>query len=87
MLIFFNWIGLGMVVLAFLVGIVFDSAVGGRSSLLAAAIVMVAMDIIYRSRRKTPLESVPYFHPKRGGNVMFIPVWIIGALVFVIALA
>lgn len=46
MLIFFNWIGLGIVVLGFFVGIAYDSAVGGRSGLLAAAIEMVAMDLI-----------------------------------------
>lgn len=60
------------------------SLIGANSGYLVAGIGMVAADLIYRNRRKNPFESTPFFHPKRGRDIMFIPVCILGALVFVI---
>ena len=87
MILFYNWVGVGMVALGAAAGFLLDAAIGGRSGLLAAAITMASADLIYRSRLKDPQESTPFFHPKRGGNIMFLPVWVVAAIVFVIAFA
>jgi len=86
-MIFYNWVGVGMIVLGVAAGFLFDSLMGGRSGLLAATITMASADLIYRSRVKNPLESTPFFHPKRGGNLIFVPVWIVGAVVSIFALS
>ena len=86
-MIIFNWIGAAMVVLGVIVGAGAGSLLGEKTALIAAGIAMAAADLIYRSTRKDSYESTPFFHPKRGGNVFFIPVWIIGALVLVLGFA
>jgi hypothetical protein len=83
-MIFFNWAGLGMAILGFAIGALSGSIFGEKSLFLVSGLIMVVADLIYRNRRKGPLESTPLFHPKKGGNIMFIPVWIIGAFLFIV---
>jgi len=86
-MIIFNWIGAAMVVLGAIVGAAVAPMLGEKPSYFAAGIAMAAADLIYRSTRKDPFESTPFFHPKRGGNLFFIPVWIIGALLLIMGFA
>lgn len=87
MLVFFNWAGLAMFLAGIILGIAADAAIGGKGGIITAGLAMVAIDLIYRNRNKDPLENTPFFSPKRGGNIMFIPVWIIGAIIFVVGLS
>jgi hypothetical protein len=84
--IFFNMIGFGLVALGVLAGAFLGSAIGGNSTMLIAGLTMAAGDLIYRSQRRAAWENTSFFHPRRGGNIMFIPVWIVGAIVFVVGL-
>jgi hypothetical protein len=79
--VFFNLIGIGIVVVAIIISFLLGSVIGDSSQLLIIGGTMLIIDLVYRSRRKDSWESTPLFHPKRGGNLMFIPVWIIGAVV------
>ena len=82
-MIFFNWVGIGIIIVAAILGTI----IGGKSGILVAGITMAIADLIYRNSRKNSDESIPLFHPKRGGNLMFVPVWIVGAVVFFIGIA
>lgn len=87
MLIFFNWIGIGMVILGVFLGYIANTFIGGNIGILVAGLAMAITDFIYRNKRKAPYENTPFFHPKRGGNIMFVPVWIVGIIVVVIGLS
>ena len=85
--VFFNLVGIGMVVAAMIISALLGSVIGDSSQLLIIGGTMLIIDLVYRSRRKDSWESTPLFHPKRGGNLMFIPVWIIGAIVSILGFA
>ena len=85
--VFFNLIGIGMGVAAIIVSALLSPVIGDSNQLLIIGGTMLIIDLVYRSRRKGSWESTPLFHPKRGGNLMFIPVWIIGAVVVVLGFA
>jgi hypothetical protein len=86
MLIFINFIGAVMMVLGILGAFFLGPKIGGNKDLLIAGPIMAACDLLYRSLVKSRLEDTSFFNPKRGGNIFWIPVWIIGLIVFVIGL-
>jgi len=83
----FNWIGAGMTILGVVVGIIAGSMLGGKSDILVGGIAMIAIDLVYRSISNSPFEFANLLYPKRGGNLFFIPVWIIGAFLLFVELA
>ena len=85
--IFFNLVGIGMVVVAIIISYLLGSVIGDRSQLFIIGGTMLIIDLVYRSRRKDSWGSTPLFHPKRGGNLMFIPVWIVGAVALILGFA
>ncbi len=70
-------VGLG-ILLAFLI-----HPTGGKTTILIAGSIMAVSDIILRSVNKDADGNRSFFSPRRGGNIFFIPVWIIGFVVFV----
>jgi hypothetical protein len=42
-------------------------------------IVAAALDVVRRSRAEDDPEAWRFFSPRRGGHVMFVPVWVAGA--------
>jgi hypothetical protein len=80
MLIFFNWPGLGLAVSGFLLGVL-TTLVGASTSLclVVAGLVNFVADIFLRSRKGTS-GCGRYFYPRAGGNIMFIPSWILGVV-------
>lgn len=84
--VFFNLVGVGIVLLAFAAAALVESQVRG-SAWMVAGLVMAAGDLIYRNiKSKEGTSRSPFLHPKSGGNIMFIPVWIMGVLAFALGL-
>jgi hypothetical protein len=80
-IIIFNWIGAGILVLAMLIGGVLASGFAmffGKAALQLAmacsGVVVIILDLLYRFKA----GEGNLLHPRRGGHVFFIPVWIIG---------
>jgi hypothetical protein len=84
---FFNFIGIGLVVLGILAAIFLGPALGHNSELKIAGLTMAAGDLVYRTLKKSAWEITPFFKPNRGGYIMYIPIWIVGALIFIIGLS
>jgi hypothetical protein len=85
MIIVFNFIGIGIFMASAMLAGLFTallaktgcSVVAVRAiGMAGAGVFMIAMDILYRM--KTGEGSL--LHPRRGGHIMFIPLWIIGGL-------
>jgi hypothetical protein len=76
MIIVFNLIGAGILLLGIIIGssvaYLFGDKSGATLSVVEGLIAMV-LDVLYRRKRGGSL-----FHPRWGGHVFFIPVWIIG---------
>jgi len=78
--VFFNLIGLAMGFTAIVLAGVLDAFLGTRVAFISVGLALVAADLIYRSRRGNLRQPSVLFHPERGGQVMFIPIWAFGAL-------
>jgi hypothetical protein len=77
MIIIFNFIGAGILIAGIGVGYLVTMTFGQKAAVPAVileGLVLVALDLIYRMKR----EDGSLFHPRRGGHISFIPVWIIG---------
>ena len=86
MLIFMNLIGAIFAAIGLLAFVFLLNSNGAKGGLMIAGAIMAVGDLLYRNIVKPEGEDVPFLHPKRGGNIMFIPVWIVGVIVFVIGL-
>ena len=76
-MIFFNFLGLGFVVLGFAAGAVSNVVLHGNPmQLVLGALVAGGLDFYVRSSQ----GEQHWFHFRAGGHVMFIPVWIWGVL-------
>jgi hypothetical protein len=78
MIIVFNLIGAGILLLAIIIGSSVAYLFGdktGALSVVVVSLVAIVLDVLYRRKRGGSL-----FHPRRGGHVSFIPVWIIGLI-------
>lgn len=79
-MVIYNLLATGMVFLSILVAGVLAHLMGRFNSakspvfLVGIGIVLVILDLWYRTTR----GEGSYFHPRRGGQYFFIPVWIIG---------
>jgi hypothetical protein len=78
----FNFIGLGItgVGVLLMVGII---AIEKSQTMAAVAFVvwglwMIGMDLLYRKRIQKGFQNKVLFHPKAGGHLFFIPLWILG---------
>jgi hypothetical protein len=77
MLIIFNFIGAGILIAGIGAGALVTYVFGdktGAASILVEGLVVVALDLLYRSKA----EGRSLLHPRRGGHICFIPAWIIG---------
>src|SRR5579862_3321117 len=77
MIIIFNFIGAGILIAAVVLGSSVAYMFGDKSggpSILVEGLVAIALDVLYRTKR----EEGSLIHPRKGGHVCFIPVWIIG---------
>ncbi|HYF50951.1 MAG TPA: hypothetical protein VEJ63_16165 [Planctomycetota bacterium] len=77
-MVIFNLLGLGMALL----GVAAMAAIGGGLNSPALGFIALGLaaggaDMMYRRSRKEPATSVPHLiHPKSGGHVFFVPIWI-----------
>ncbi len=84
-MIVFNYLGLGMLVLAMLIGYGIQGMAGNvdeSGKLVAAYTVLVCaclIDLAYRWRHPDGNAS-RFLMPSQGGHVMFLPVWVCSAL-------
>lgn len=77
MIIIFNFIGAGILIAGIGVGYLVTFIFGQKAAVpavISEGLVLMALDVLYRM--KTGEGSL--FHPRRGGHISFIPVWIIG---------
>lgn len=88
MIIVFNTIGMGMLLAAGLLAGLFSALLvkTGCSvtaikaiGMAAAGVLMVAFDLHYRMK----VGEGSLLHPRRGGQIMFVPIWIIGGFFMV----
>lgn len=82
MLVFFNWIGFGMLSVSFALGFGLGALFGipeGGAMLLGGLLALLA-DALYRHLWFRNSGSRKYFMPKYGGHIIFIPVWILGLI-------
>lgn len=90
MVIIYNWPGLGIALISIAAGYGFDALLVPRlnltgvnrvdSVLLVAGLVSIAADVVYRWKNHY-LSEWWLVHPRMGGQIFFIPSWIIGILV------
>jgi hypothetical protein len=85
-MIFFNWIGLGMAILGALIGYGANYLIGGKSGFIVAGIALFIIDILYRISIKDEYGGTSTYQPKRGGNIIFLPIWLIGIGVIIYGL-
>jgi hypothetical protein len=79
MTLIFNLTGMGMLAAGFGVAFAVQSLSGGLSDdvvLLIAAPLLFVADLAYRHRSGAGRGW--WYHPRRGGHFVFIPVWILG---------
>jgi len=83
MIIVFNWIGMGIFLGAGLLAGLFSALLAKTgcsvtaikaTGMICAGVLMVALDLRYRMK----VGEGSLLHPRRGGQIMFIPLWIIG---------
>jgi len=86
MLIFLNLIGAIFAAIGLLAFVFLLHSIGVKGGLLMAGASMAVGDLLYRGMVKSPGEDISFLHPKRGGNIIFIPAWIVGIIVFGIGL-
>src|SRR5882724_4242720 len=79
-MIIYNLLATGMLFVSILVAGLIAHLMGRLDSfqspafLVATGILLIILDLYYRATR----GEGSYFHPRRGGQYFFIPVWIIG---------
>src|SRR5258708_13758541 len=83
-MIIFNIVGMVMLCVALVIGAVIAIALhrfnyNSPLFLVATGFFMILLDLWYRATR----GEGSFLHPRRGGQYFFIPVWIIGAGLFV----
>ncbi|MEN8251902.1 MAG: hypothetical protein ABFS32_23475 [Bacteroidota bacterium] len=76
----FNFSGIIIALLGLVMGSIFSGNGDNLGFSLVAGFTVVIVDLIYRNKNKLPFEGTPYFHPKMGGQIMFIPIWIWGII-------
>ena len=80
--------GVGFLILGYAVGFGFQalSGSGDGIALLLMGLVTVAADLIYRWMNAQP-GARTFISPRQGGHILFIPAWIIGALIVLMGVA
>lgn len=81
MVIIFNLIGAGILILAFAIGAGATFLLGAKTdapTMLVGGLVALVLDLIYRMG----VGEQSLLHPRRGGHVFFIPAWVIGLGLF-----
>ncbi|MFI5301456.1 MAG: hypothetical protein ACHREM_25495 [Polyangiales bacterium] len=53
---------------------------------IVGGLVAIAIDLPYRHRREEPAETSRYVSPDTGGQVMFAPIWILGAVALIVGI-
>ncbi|HEV7671402.1 MAG TPA: hypothetical protein VGS22_23025 [Thermoanaerobaculia bacterium] len=78
-MIIFNFIGIGMVAIGFGVAFGIGSLLGltaeGPLMMIAGPLLLV-LDLGYRAKKQPP----NWFHPRSGGHLFWLPVWIWGLI-------
>lgn len=83
----FNIIGIAMCVVAYLIATIFPTSEEGIDTrFLAWGNLIGLIDFGYRVIRNPEGDKFGFFHPKRGGQIFFIPVWIVGIFFGVVGL-
>jgi hypothetical protein len=89
-MIYFNLIGFAFITIAYVVGWLVAWLVGGSADFLfgfknsipaqvAQCLLLIGIDAVYRI--KTNEGSLwALFHPRKGGHISFIPIWIFGVI-------
>ena len=85
MIIIANLLGIGMMLgaVAIMAGVTTVTKNAGLGFLLSG-LFMVGLDFFVRSKERE--KRHPLIHPKAGGTVFFIPIWILGILPTLIGL-
>src|SRR5262245_35808508 len=89
--IIFNLVGLGIVVSGGILGAVltggpvdiehyrlFDLPIASVGFLLTFGLVTLVADVVWRLRRRPSRDPLGFLDPSAGGQVMLVPVWLIG---------
>ncbi len=89
MLIIFNWIGAGIIILSMVIGGVLASGFAmffGKAalplSMACSGVIVIILDLLYRYKA----GEGNLLHPRRGGHVFFIPVWIVGGFFIIMSI-
>ena len=80
-MVFFNLPGAGEAIIAVAIGF---AITGEGSGITLAGIIWVALDLGYRKLRQGDYGEFPWFAPRKGGQIMFIPGWIWGVTLFIL---
>ena len=82
-MIFFNLPGVAEAVISIALGFV---VFGEGSGITLAGIIWAGLDLAYRKYRQGEYDDYPWLAPRKGGQIMFIPGWICGLLLFFLGL-
>jgi len=86
-MLYFNVLGIIIALVSGVIGIIFGEIMGTeRGAIIVAGVLMGVIDLFYRSTRKGPLEGLPLFSRTKGGNIMFLPVWLWGTALFILGI-
>jgi len=81
----FNLVGVLIIAIAFGIALGIGHLAGVTAEglmMIIAGPVCAALDLVYRSRR----PDRRWFHPRFGGALFFIPVWVLGILWLVLGI-
>ena len=78
-MVFFNLPGAVEAIIAVAIGFMIF---GEGSGFAMAGIIWVVIDLVYRKVRQGEYDDFPWFAPRRGGQIMFVPGWMWGIILF-----
>jgi len=71
----FNWPGIGMAILGFIISMFATNSMHSPIGISIGGLVAGGLDFFMRKNN----ENL-WFHPRAGGHIWFIPVWLLGAI-------
>lgn len=80
-MVFFNLPGAIEAIIAVTIGFAIS---GAGSGITLAGMIWIVLDLGYRKIRQGEFNDFPWFAPRRGGQIMFIPGWIWGIILFIL---
>jgi hypothetical protein len=78
----FNLIGFGMLAACFVIAYVVGLLIGNTAEdvlMIISGLLLFICDVVFRRRHMIAAEGARcWYHPRRGGQLFFIPVWAFG---------